>query len=353
LRALSLAATAIAAALSLVGPFPLVGAVPHADLAASLGPAALLGPVTVAHAADACTTEDLRATTCRLTDGAAREGSLSDASATATYRVDALAPHGSLDLTLTSEGGSAYVAVLDWHGAPIAETVAGDSSPELHLHADLPLAGAYAVIVKGLPGGDTVTYRLSAKLASASDPPAALWPTTLATGDGPLTGERQMLRTPRGGSPEGGVAVARALRAPPEGVVDDFTMVTDVQFDQIVGPSALSIRFRYEPEAGGGTGYVLEIDPFAGTASLDSFDEGQRRPIANKVALPVVPGADGPSRLVLQATGPSITLSVDGQSALDITDDRFARGLIVVGVVTWTDPVAVTFDHIQVTGPAR
>jgi hypothetical protein len=329
------------AAMSLVGPFPLVG------------PAPPLNPALVAHAADACTTEDLRATTCRLTDGATQEGSLADPSATATYRVDALASQGSLDLVLASEGGSAYLGVLDWHGAPIAETVAGDASPELHLHADLPLAGAYAVMVKGLPSGGTVTYRLSAKLGYPSDPPAALWPAALASGDGPLTGERQMLRTPRGGTPEGGVAVARALRSPPEGVVDDFTMVTDVQFDQIVGPSALTIRFRYEPEAGGGTGYVLEVDPFAGTASLDSFDEGQRRPVASKVALPVVPGADGPSRLVLQATGPSITLSVDGRSALDITDDRFARGLIVVGVVTWTDPVAVTFDHIQVTGPAH
>ena len=104
---------------------------------------------------------------------------------------------------------------------------------------------------------------------------------------------------------------------------------------------------------GGGTGYVLEIDPFGGTASLDSFEEGQRRPIASKVTLPVVPDAVGARRLVLQAAGPSIKLSVDGETGLDVTDGRFSRGLIAVGVVTWSDPVAVTFDHIQLTGPTR
>jgi hypothetical protein len=149
------------------------------------------------------------------------------------------------------------------------------------------------------------------------------------------------------------VAVARALRSPPEGEVDDFTMVADVQFEQILGPSALTVRFRYEPEAGGGTGYLLSVDPFGGTATLDSFDEGQRKPIVGHAPLPVMPTPDGPNRLIVKAEGASIQVTLDGQPVLSATDERFPRGLIVVGAVTWSDPVAVTFDHIQVTAPPR
>ena len=96
---------------------------------------------------------------------------------------------------------------------------------------------------------------------------------------------------------------------------------------------------------------MLSLDPFGGTATLDSFDEGQRKSIANHVALPVVPNEQGPSRLILQAIGPNLTLSLDGQTVLDVLDARYPRGLIAVGVVTWSDPVAVTFDHVQITVP--
>lgn len=305
-------------------------------------------------AEDACTTTDeIKATTCRLVDGKAVEGSLPDADTSATYRVDALGQQGSLDLVLSAQGGSSYLGVLDWHGSLLAETTAGDSTSELHLHADLPLPGTYGVLVKGMPSAGSVSYRLGAKLAYPADPPKAFWPATLGSGESPLNGERQTLRTPRGGTPEGAVAVARSLGAPPEAVVDDFTLATDVQFDQIGGPVALSVRFRYEPEAGGGTGYVLEIDPYAGTATLESFDAGQRRPIASRVKLPLELSTDSPARLIVKANGPSISVSLDGQSVVVVSDERFARGLIVVGAVTWSDPVGVTFDHTQVTTPTK
>jgi hypothetical protein len=219
------------------------------------------------------------------------------------------------------------------------------------LTAAVPLAGVYGLRIEGdVPDGGS-RYAVGASVSYPEMAWQPVWPLALAGGDGALTGERQVLRTPRGGTPEGGVAVARALRAPPEGEVGDFTMVADVQFEQVVGPSALTVRFRYEPEAGGGTGYVLSIDPFGGTAALDSFDEGQRKPIVGHVPLAVVPDEQGPRRLILQATGPKINVALDGQTVLETTDTRYPRGLIAVGVVTWSDPVAVSFDHIQVTVP--
>jgi hypothetical protein len=95
------------------------------------------------------------------------------------------------------------------------------------------------------------------------------------------------------------------------------------------------------------------MDPFANTATLDEFDEGQRRSIVGDVPLPVVPTPDSPNRLVLTAAGPTVRATIDGLPMLQIDDARFTRGLIAVGAVTWSDPMAVLFDHIQVTSPAR
>ena len=63
-----------------------------------------------------------------------------------------------------------------------------------------------------------------------------------------------------------------------------------------------------------------------------------------------MPTAEWPNRLVLTADGPAIRVTLDGQPLIETTDARFGKGLIAVGAVTWSDPMAVTFDHIQVTG---
>jgi hypothetical protein len=303
-------------------------------------------------ASDACSTgDDVRATTCRLVDGVPAEGTLGETSTQATYRLDVFAPDASLDLVLAGQDGSARAAVLNWRGETVGEAVLGEGAAETRLHATLALPGAYAVRVSSDAPAGNWPYRLTATVGYPGAAAQPVWPAALAANDGPVTGERQLLRTPRGGTPAGGVAVARALRAPPEGEVGDFTLVADVQFEQILGPSALTVRFRYEPEAGGGTGYVLSINPFGGTATLDSFDEGQRKPVVAHAQLPVELTGERARRLVLQANGPSIRVSLDGQAVLEATDARYPRGLIAVGTVTWSDPVAVTFDHLQVSVP--
>jgi hypothetical protein len=292
---------------------------------------------------------EIRATTCRLVDGRTVEGALADAAGSATYRVDALGPDTALDLVVAGSGGSIRVTVVDWRGTVLGQAVRSDDAPEARLSARLPQPGAYGVQVDGDALAASPTYRLGTALRQTGPVVSAAWPRSLADGDAPLTGERQIVRTPRGGTSLAGVAVARALGAPPDGEVGDFTLVADVQFEQIVGPSAFTVRFRYEPEAGGGSGYLFSLDPFGGTVSLDSFEEGQRRSIVGHSALPFMPTSDGPNRLIVRAEGSAIRVTLDGQTVLEATDSRYPRGLIAVGAVTWSDPVAVTFDHIQVT----
>lgn len=297
--------------------------------------------------------DEVRAMTCRLNDGEPVKGTLDGQGGSATYRVDAFAADATLELVLTAQGGAIQVNVLDWRGSTLGTAVRGDDAPEVRLSTNLPLPGAYGVRVTGDAPPESSGYTLTASLNYPGAAALPAWPTSLTTGDGPLSNERRLIRVPRGGTPAGGVAASRVLGVPPEGIFSDFTLVADVQFEQIVGPSALTVRFRYEPEAGGGTGYHLSVDPFGGTVSLDTFDEGQRDSIVGRLPLPIVPTSDGPNRLVLTADGPAIRVTLDGQTILEATDSRFAQGLIAVGAVTWSDPVAVSFDHIQVSTPPR
>lgn len=302
---------------------------------------------------DGCTTtSEVRGSTCRLVDGQTVEGALDQPGSSRTYRFDALTAESSLELHLRATGGSTKVTVTDWRGAALGTALRADGAPDVRTTVKLPLAGVYGVTVSGDAPAAMPTFQLQAAVTAPAAAGRPVWPPLLSHTDGPLTGERQLVRTPRGGTPLAGVAVARALGSPPDGMVGDFTLVTDIQFEQIVGPSALTVRFRYEPEAGGGTGYVMSLDPFGGVVSLDSFEEGQRRPIVTHRPLPMMPTSDQPNRLILMASGPNITATLDGQPILEATDAKFARGLIAVGVVTWSDPVAVIFDHLQVTTPA-
>ena len=304
-------------------------------------------------ASDACTTtSELRASTCRIAGGQTVEGTLDQPGSSRSYRFDALTADVALDLHLRATGGSTKVTVTDWRGEVLGAALRADDAPDVRTSVTLPLPGAYGVTVSGDAPAASPTFSLTVTATTPAPTGRAVWPPLLAEADAPLTGERQIVRPPRGGTPQAGVAVARALGSPPDGIVSDFTLVADVKFEQIVGPSALSVRFRYEPEAGGGTGYILSIDPFGGVVSLDSFEEGQRRPIVTHKPLPMMPTSEQPNRLVLRASGPDISASLDGQPILDATDAKYPTGLIAVGVVTWSDPVAVTFDHLQVTTPA-
>jgi hypothetical protein len=305
-------------------------------------------------AAEACTMRDeVGASTCRLVDGQTVEGMLEQPRGSATYRVDALAPDATLELVLAGRGGSTVVTVLDWHGRALGEALRADAAPDVRLSVKLPLPGVYGVRVRGDAPPESPGFRLSTSLSYPDAAMRPVWPPALAGPDGALVGERRLIRTPRGGTPAAGLALATFLGTPPEAAVDDFTLVADVQFEKIVGPAAATVRFRYEPEAGGGTGYLLSLNPFAGTVSLDTFDEGQRRSIVDDLPLPDALTGDGPNRLVLTADGAAIRATLDGLPIVETADARYTKGLIAIGAVTWSDPVAVTFDHIQVASPSR
>jgi len=308
-----------------------------------------VGAIAVgAFAPDSCSrTGDLRATTCRLVPGQVVDDVLANGEAT-MYRLDVLMPNSRIDLVLTGDPGTT-ISALDWRGDEVASTTHTDA--DTHLTTIFGLPGVYGVRLVSSDPSASPAFHLLPNLQGTWASTTVVWPPSQDPADDRLSGERHVIRPPRGGTASGGVAIARALGAPPAAEVADFTLVTDVRIDQIVGPSGLTVRFRYEPEAGGGSGYLLTLDPFAGESYLDSFEEGRRRPVVGRTRLPVELADLTPRRLILQASGPDLMASLDGQELLRASDSRYPRGLIAVGAVTWSDPVGVIFDHLLVLTP--
>ncbi|MCC6174368.1 MAG: hypothetical protein IT305_03600 [Chloroflexi bacterium] len=323
------------------------------------------GDAPSVRAAEQTTTEsvcalgpEIAADSCRLTADAPSDGRLDQTDGRATYRLDVLRAPASLTVSLDGGSSTGRVQVLDWTGHTLAEARRNEGEAAvLTTTAAISLPGVYGIVVAAnadAPDLDAA-YRLHTSIAA--DPAAGalatvIWPSDGHDASGPQARreERQVLRSRIGGVPERGVALARALGTP-ETIASDFTLISDVAFETIAGPAALTVRFRYEPERGGGTGYILSVNPFVGEASLDAFDEGRRQPIVAHAPLPGDFKVSTARRLVVRAVGPAIDVSLDGQSVLAVEDDRYAQGIVTVGTVTWSDPVAVTFDHLLLIGP--
>ncbi len=165
------------------------------------------------------------------------------------------------------------------------------------------------------------------------------------------TDGRYTVTTRRGGTPDTGVAVARGLHLPEStgGTVADFRLTTDVHFDGGGGPAAVTIRFRYTPEAGGGSGYLLSIDPFAGQVRLVRFEEGRQYALVPWTGHPAAATAAAPLHVDLTACGSEVAVALNGDEVLRTTDGWFDRGTIALGAVTWSEPVSVTFENVSLT----
>jgi hypothetical protein len=270
------------------------------------------------------------------------------------YRFFALDAGARVRLELADAPVGTRPRLLGWGARTLAEVAVTDGGP-VYLEAELREAGAYVVEVAAGADASETPYTLSLDLVYAGRVPLAValaLPTVESNAPGGAAEGRYPLRTPRGGSPDAGLAVARGLRTSPETDLTDFALVADIRFDQADGPAAATVRFRYQPEAGGGTGYLLSVDPFSGEVSLSTFDEGQRRLLAPPRMHPLAKVERGSMRLAIRATGPDLSVSIDGQEILSLADDRYTSGQVALGVVTWSGPVTATFDNVLVTVPA-
>jgi hypothetical protein len=291
---------------------------------------------------------------CPLAPGETAGAPFADAGEAHAYRFFSLDRGARVRLELAGAPPGTRLVLRGWGERTLADTTSPDAQPAV-IETELPAAGGYvAEVVAGGATGDA-PYGLALSVLYAGEPPRALaLAPTAVESSAPAGGAegRFAFRTPRGGSPTAGLALARGVRTVPETELADFALVADVRFEQADGPAAATVRFRYQPEAGGGTGYLASVDPFSGEVGLDTFDEGQRTQIVAPTMHPLAKAGTGTLRLSVRANGPRLSIAIDGQDVLSVEDARFERGSIVLGVVTWSGPVAATFDNVLLTVPA-
>ena len=291
---------------------------------------------------------------CPLTAEAPATAMLAGPGDVHAYRVFVLDTGARVRLELADVPAGTRLRLLGWGARPLGEATAADGG-SVRLDVEPREAGAYVVEVEAGEEISENPYALALDLAYAGPVPRAVTlvhPSVESNAPGGAVEGRYTLQTVRGGSPSAGLTLARGLRTSPEIDLADFTLVTDVRFDQADGPAAATVRFRYQPEAGGGTGYLVSVDPFSGEVSFEAFDEAQRRRLAPPTMHPLAKVERGSMRLAIRAVGPTMTVSIDGQEILSVADERFASGLVALGVVTWSGPVTATFENVLVTVPA-
>jgi hypothetical protein len=305
--------------------------------------------------------DDEYALACDLTDGTAR-GSLQRPEDVDAYRLVVLDFGSTVRIQLTEVPSGLRARLLDWQHRFVTE-VLGPTGSEAEAALDEP--GVYYLLVDAPqlePSTDEQAYQIQVTTTYAAPPPrvviAAASPNRRSAevppqsaGASSVAGGRYRVSGPRGGSPELGVAFERLLSPSAGPGISDFTFVADARFEQPVSDAAITVRFRYTPEAGGGGGYFLAVKPFLGQFRVSTFEEGRREGVVPWTAHPAARGGTEPMRIVIRAVGPTITVHLNGEQVIQIDDDRYTDGLISIGTVTWSEAVTVTFDNVLVTAP--
>ncbi|MFN8522113.1 MAG: hypothetical protein U0821_03310 [Chloroflexota bacterium] len=262
-----------------------------------------------------------------------------------------------LKATVTAARAGVKAQLRDLTAAPIAEAVVETDGGAVTLESVAPTPGLYWVTVSRDPGlGDEEERAYTLNVVAPSEAGGqivALSSLIMPTLDGhPGTRHWSVrLTTPRGGSPDAGLAVARALPIPPDTTVGDFVLAADAMLDECGGQCALTVRFRYRPEAGGGSGYVLYVDPWAGQVRLATFEDGKQISLIPWTAEPVAKFGQTRTRVVAAATGDAIRVYIAGKLIASAQHAGFNDGMLAVGTTTWAGPATATFEDIVLTAP--
>ena len=201
------------------------------------------------------------ASTCRLTPGEPLADTLADTGGSALYRLDNLTPTSTLNLKLAGGTDGTAVAVVNWRGEELGSATRAAGASDARLVVDLRQPGR--IRRAGVEHRRCQHRAVRADGRPRTGPvPTVVWPTTVQNPSSTFSPEKRTVPTARGAVPgRSGPGRESVLGKPPDTAVGDFTLVADVHFEQIVGPSAITVRFRFEPEAGGGSGYFLALDP--------------------------------------------------------------------------------------------
>ena len=161
----------------------------------------------------------------------------------------------------------------------------------------------------------------------------------------------------RGGSVDA-VAVAVAWWGAP---YTDFTMVTDIKLNAIGGHAGFAIGFRGQPRPAGD---VLADDQsdlqsaYLLLASTHDLRMTLLRLVDNKTDV-LVPWtqvrsmrtSNGTNHVVIRSAGSLHIVNINGEEIVKIADERLHGRPVVLGALSYGEPIRVVFDNLLVTTP--
>lgn len=142
-----------------------------------------------------------------------------------------------------------------------------------------------------------------------------------------------------GGSPHRGTGYYAALTTRE---VADFAAEVDVRLPQPVASGAAGISFRRQsPERS----YLFLVDPFAGSFTLRKRWGGNVMNLVDWQRSPAIQRGTSWNHLRVEASGPRITLAINGEVVASLVDSSLARGAIGLEAAAFGQPLTARFTN--------
>jgi hypothetical protein len=331
----------------------------------------LLTPPAQARGEDVCPEpNDAFQAACYLGPAADALGFLSHPGDVDAYRVEVLDFGAGLQVELADRPLPYRLHLANWNGEVMASDADGTVA------ATLPLPGSYYLFVDAPDGQVSADrpYRIVPRLTYPGPPPQVLRSTDFASeADETFSGSDPNADY----SKEGGRFVV-TLKRPGTSqesqhalgtwgpTASDFTLTVD---SRIVGGSAdptkggYSIFFRSQigytrneavPDQPGfrpgDRGYYIEVSA-SGQVRLWVIENQTDRPLTGWIRTGAATPNFGVNRMVIQATGPTIRVLLNGREALTVEDATHTSGRFAFGALSWAEPNSARFDNVLLTTP--
>jgi hypothetical protein len=359
------------------GGFALMSVLALLALLLPLPPASLFATSGYAQANDDACAEDNSTyqKACLLPPNKATNSYLSSPDDEDYFRIEVLDFGVTVNLEMTQSPRPYRMTVQNWAGEPLAATVGlPNNDVERTLQFKPPAPGSYYLLVDALFGDAdavsptepyTLVYRPVypgpiPKIAYAADfrQPSREFSGTKEWGNYSTAEGRYQVQLLKGGN--GSTAAVAAAWWPDS--YTDFTMVADVRLTAVGEQAGFAIGFRGQPHDPGEqlrddqsdfrNAYMMLAN--TATLNMELFKIVDDKPELLVPRKPVrsMRTSDQINHVVVRAMGSQIIVNVNGEEVLNMTDPSLTDGRLILGALSFGEPVTVLYDNLLVTTPS-
>jgi hypothetical protein len=285
------------------------------------------------------------------------------------FRIEVLDFGVTVNVEMTQSPRPYRMTVRNWEAAPIA-VADEDGQRTLQFKAAAP--GSYYVLVDPLyDGADAVTpepYTLVYKPTYPGPIPKIAYAADFRQQSREFSGSKDwgnystkdgkyQVELLKGGN---GAAAAVAAAWWPDSYAD-FTMVADIRLAAVGERAGFAIGFRGQPHDAGEKLRDDQIDfrnAYMVMANTATLEVAFLRLVDDKAEM-VMPWraarsmrtSDQINHVVVRSTGSQHIVNINGEEVVKITDPSLTDGRLILGALSFGEPVTVLYDNLLVTTP--